>query len=88
MIKHIHILDWRGDNFKLARELLKMSVSDVLEYIRGPYGFEDIQECEFVDAYVPAKDELAHIYNELLIAEGLEYRFQSAYVLYGKIGKK
>lgn len=87
-MKHVKILDWRADNFKLARDELGLSLSEVLDYIRGPYELEDIQDSEFMDAYMSVKDELAHIYNELFIAEDLGYRFQSTYVLYDKLPPK
>lgn len=85
---HIDLLDWRGYSFKFVRQGLQLSASDVLDYMRGPYEIEDIYESESVDAYLPVKDELVHIYNELLIAEGLDYRLHSSYVNYAKLPPK
>ena len=88
MKKHIEMLDWRGENFRFARTLLGMSISDVLYFTDGTCRMEDIEECEYIDSWLPMKIKLMYIYNELLIGRDIDYRLHSSYVNYRKMPQK
>ena len=82
---YIEMLDWTADSFKHARYILDLERHEVLDMLRGPYDLHDLLDSESVNAHIPIKDELAYIYNELLIAGKRNCRLHSSYVNYAKL---
>ena len=82
---YIEMLDWTAKSFKHARYILDLERHEVLDMLWGPYHMDDLIDSEYVDVWIPIKDKLAYIYNELLIAERRNCRLHSSYVNYAKL---
>lgn len=82
---YIEMLDWTAKSFKHARYILDLERQEVLDMLRGPYDMDDLIDSEYVDVWIPIKDELAYIYNELLIAGRRNCRLHQSYVNYAKL---